>query len=91
MGLLGKTLKGRSTKPGASGPARNIHERLIQRTPEEHDADKENQIIKRNYLQTQISQEKKIYNINKKKLLTNWRKIMRITKTGTITFKSKNI
>jgi hypothetical protein len=27
MGLLGKTLKGRSTKPGAQGPARNIRER----------------------------------------------------------------
>ena len=81
MGLLGKTLKGRSTKPGAQGPARNIRERLIQRTPEEHEQEKENQKIKREHLRNQIFQEKKIYNINKKKLLTNWRKIMRMTKT----------
>ena len=81
MGLLGKTLKGRSTKAGASGPARNIRERLIQRTPEEAEQEKENQKLKREHLKTNIYQEKKIYNINKKKLLTNWRKIMRITKT----------
>ncbi len=32
-------------------------------------------------MRNQIFQEKKIYNINKKKLLTNWRKIMRMTNT----------
>ena len=37
MVLLGKTLKGRTTKPGGNAPQRNIQLRQISKTQEEFD------------------------------------------------------
>mgnify|MGYP002139488539 CR=1 FL=1 len=81
MGLLGKTLKGRTTQQEELGPARNIRVREIIISAPQHEADKKNKETKEEYFRKQIQSEEQIYNINKKKLLANWRKILRIAKT----------
>lgn len=84
MGLLGKTLKGRTTDPEKSGPPRNIINKYIYFT-NQAEAEKELKLreLKTNYLKTEILSEQKINRINKKKLMSNWRRLMRISKTGT--------
>ena len=82
MGLLGKTLKGRSTVQADNGPARNLRIREVIVAPENIENEKKNRILKLENFKTQMVSEEKIYNINRKKLLTNWRNIMRIAKTG---------
>lgn len=81
MGLLGKTLKGRTTRPGGIPPVKNIKIRQIAKTHDEFNQLKELAKIKRDILRTKIKNEHKFVNFNKKKLLTYWRKIMRIAKT----------
>lgn len=81
MGLLGKTLKGRTTRPGGNPPVLNIKIRQIAKTHDEFNQLKELAKIKRDILRTKIKNEHKFVNFNKKKLLTYWRKIMRIAKT----------
>jgi hypothetical protein len=86
MGLLGKTLKGRSTIQSDSGPPRNLRIREVIVAPENVENEKKNRVIKLDNFKSQMMSEEKIYNINRKKLLTNWRNIMRIAKTGRIIF-----
>ena len=42
MGLLGKTLKGKTTKPGVKIEDLNVRERIVILTQEEYAAEKEN-------------------------------------------------
>ena len=81
MGLLGKTLKGRTTQQEETGPPRNIRVKEIILTPAQYEAEKKNKETKEEYFRKQIQTEEQIFNINKRKLLTNWRKILRIAKT----------
>lgn len=81
MGLLGKTLKGRTTRPGGIPPVKNIKVRQIAKTHDEFNQLKELAKTKRDILRARIKNEHKFVNFNKKKLLTYWRKIMRIAKT----------
>ena len=81
MGLLGKTLKGRSTRPGGIPPTQNIKIRQIAKTHEEFDQLKKLADMKRGVLRTKIKEEHKFVNFNKRKLMTYWRKIMRMAKT----------
>ena len=81
MGLLGKTLKGRSTTADAMEP-KNARRREIIIAPENIENEKQNRVIKLANFKKQMVSEEKINNINKKKLLSNWRNIMRISKTG---------
>jgi len=83
MGLLGKTLKGRSTLAKDKGPPRNIRLREIEfRTKDQIEGERERRKEREILFKKQLESEQKIYNINKKKLLVNWRNIMRIAKTG---------
>lgn len=84
MGLLGKTLKGRSTVAADTGPPKNARIREIIVAPENVEAEKENRVLKLSNFKKQMLSEEKINNINRKKLLTNWRNIMRIAKTGNL-------
>jgi hypothetical protein len=81
MGLLGKTLKGRSARPGGLPPKKNIKIRQIAKTQEEFDQLKKLAKMKKDILRSKMESEHKMVNFNKKKLLTYWRKIMRIAKT----------
>lgn len=81
MVLLGKALKNRSTVATESGPARNVRLREVILAPAQYEIEKKNKELKEEHLKKQILQEEEIFNINKKKLLTNWRKILRIAKT----------
>ena len=81
MGLLGKTLKGRTAREGGLPPKKNIKIRQIAKTQEEFDNLKKLAKMKKDILRSKIESEHKIVNFNKKKLLTYWRKIMRIAKT----------
>lgn len=81
MGLLGKTLKGRTAREGGLPPKKNIKVRQIAKTQEEFDNLKKLAKMKKDILRSKIESEHKIVNFNKKKLLTYWRKIMRIAKT----------
>lgn len=81
MGLLGKTLKGRSTITVDQGPPRNTRIREVIVQPEQIEKEKENRVIKLANFQKQMMSEEKINKINKKKLIKNWRNIMRIAKT----------
>jgi hypothetical protein len=80
MVLLGKTLKGRTTKKGEVEPTRNIRVREIIKTEAEQQADKIKTAMKEDHFRKQIQAEEKITLINRKKLMTNWRKILRLTK-----------
>ncbi|EGR27764.1 hypothetical protein IMG5_189650 [Ichthyophthirius multifiliis] len=84
MALLGKTLKGRSTRPGGLPQKRNIKYRQLAKNQEEFDQLKQLAKLKREGLKNRIKDEQKIVLFNKKKLLTYWRKIMRIAKTEQI-------
>lgn len=81
MGLLGKTLKGRSTQQEDVGPQRNIRIREIFLDAVQYEAEKKKKELKEQNLRKQIHEEEEIFDINKKKLLANWRKILRIAKT----------
>ena len=81
MGLLGKTLKGRSTRVGGIPPVKNIKIRQIAKTQDEFDQLKKLADMKRGVLRSKIKAEHKFVNFNKRKLLTYWRKIMRMAKT----------
>ena len=81
MGLLGKTLKGRTAREGGLPAKKNIKIRQIAKTQEEFDNLKKLAKMKKDILRSKIENEHKIVNFNKKKLLTYWRKIMRIAKT----------
>ena len=69
MGLLGKTLKGKSTIPGKMDNKKNIKERIILVSKEEFENNQQNQVIKLKHLKESILNEEKIYNLNKKKLM----------------------
>ena len=47
------------------------------------DLDKESQLMKmrRDYLKTQMVEEQKMAHFNRMKILTYWRKVLRLTKT----------
>ena len=84
MGLLGKTLKGRSSKPQKeTGGVRKriIRPPLAVKTEEEKAQDQAFIKIKRENLKSSYADESKITAFNKKKILTEWRRIMRISKT----------
>ncbi|KAL4428775.1 hypothetical protein ABPG74_001289 [Tetrahymena malaccensis] len=81
MALLGKTLKGRSTRPGGIPQKRNIKWRQLAKNQEEFDQLKQLAKMKREGLKARIKDEQKVVTFNKKKLITYWRKIMRIAKT----------
>ena len=79
MGLLGKTLKGRSTKPGAKNVRKNVKYKQLNKTQDQYDKI----MIKkrRDDLKQKILDEKKIVAINQAQLKSYWRKILRICKT----------
>ena len=81
MGLLGKTLKGRTAREGGLPPKKNLKIRQIAKTQEEFDNLKKLAKMKKDILRSKISNEQKIVHFNRKKLLAYWRKIMRIAKT----------
>jgi hypothetical protein len=81
MVLLGKTLKGRTTKPGGNAPQRNIQIRQISKSSEELDINLKLSKIKRDTLKQRLQDESVTFKLNQKKLLTYWRKLMRIAKT----------
>jgi len=79
MGLLGKALKGRSTKPGAKNVRRNVKYKQLNQMQQDFDKI----MIKKNRdgLKQQILDEKKIVAVNQAILKAYWRKILRIVKT----------
>ncbi|OMJ71319.1 hypothetical protein SteCoe_30493 [Stentor coeruleus] len=81
MVLLGKLLKGRSTR--APKDLRDIRVRRIKVQIQQEDLKNEEEFRKRKreHLRNSIQEEQKITNFNNKKLLTEWRKIMRMAKT----------
>jgi hypothetical protein len=81
MALLGKLLKGRSTKNAQQQAMRNIRIRAQNRTQEEYENEKKMALIRKNALKNSLAEEQKLIAYNRKKLLTNWRNIMRIAKT----------
>lgn len=81
MGLLGKTLKGRTAREGGLPPKKNLKIRQIAKTQEEFDNLKKLAKMKKDILRSKIANEQKIVQFNRKKLLAYWRKIMRIAKT----------
>jgi len=84
MGLLGKTLKGRSSKPQKeTGGVRKriIRPQLAVKTDDEKQQEQAFIKIKRENLKSSYADESKITAFNKKKILTEWRRIMRISKT----------
>jgi hypothetical protein len=81
MALLGKTLKGKTTRPGGAEVKKNQKIRQISKNEVEFEENRKNALLRRTQLKTRIKDEQKIVNFNKKKLLTYWRKIMRIAKT----------
>jgi hypothetical protein len=81
MALLGKTLKGKSARPGGLPVKKNLKIRYIAKTQEEFDQLKQLAKMKRDVLRSKIKTEQKIVNFNARKLQTYWRKIMRIAKT----------
>lgn len=68
-------------KPGAQEEKRNVRSKPIAKTQEEYDNFMKFSKVKREELKKRIQNEQKIVNYNQKKLLTYWRKIMRIAKT----------
>jgi len=81
MALLGKLLKGKTTKPVGEGERRNVKVRQQNKTQEELDQDKKLIKIKRDFLKNALAAEERIITYNRRKLLTNWRNTMRIAKT----------
>ena len=83
MGLLGKTLKGRSTQAGEGDaqPARNVRTREVILNQAQYEAEKAQRLLKESHFRQLVQEEERIYAINRKKLLTNWRKILRVAKT----------
>lgn len=81
MALLGKLLKGRSTR--APKNIRGVRIRLIESQASQEEKTNEDKFnkIKRDQLRSTVQEELKITNFNKKKILTEWRKIMRMAKT----------
>lgn len=81
MVLLGKLLKGRSTR--APKDLRDTRVRRIKMQIQQEDLKNEEEFrrLKREHLRNSIQEEQKITNFNNKKLLTEWRKIMRMAKT----------
>ena len=64
MVLLGKTLKGRTTKPGGNAPQRNIQIRQISKTQEEFDQNIKLSKIKRETLKTRLGDEQQTFKLN---------------------------
>ena len=81
MALLGKTLKGRSTRPGGIPVMPNIKWRQLIKNQDDFDQFKRLSKLKLDELRFRIKSEYQIASINKKKLLTYWRKILRMAKT----------
>jgi len=82
MVLLGKTLKGRSSKgQNMNQRRRNIRIRQQNKTMEEIDQEKKLSKKKRSFLKASLMEEERLTRMNKVKILTNWRKIMRVAKT----------
>jgi hypothetical protein len=64
MVLLGKTLKGRTTKPGGNAPQRNIQIRQISKTQEEFDQNIKLSKIKRETLKQRLGDEQQTFKLN---------------------------
>lgn len=81
MVLLGKLLKGRSTR--APKDLRGLRVRHVRVEMQQEDLKKEEEFhkIKREHLRATLTEEQNITNFNKKKILNEWRKIMRMAKT----------
>ena len=80
MVQLGKAVKGKA-------PSKTEHRRILIRIRHSDrtmdDLDKESQLMKmrRDYLKTQMVEEQKMAHFNRMKILTYWRKVLRLTKT----------
>lgn len=81
MALLGKLLKGKTTRAFGEGQRRNVKVRQQIKTQEELDQEKKLIKIKKDFMRNALAAEERIINYNRKKLLTNWRNTMRIAKT----------
>ncbi|CAD8138135.1 unnamed protein product [Paramecium octaurelia] len=81
MALLGKTLKGRTTKPGGTEQKRNIKIRQITKSQQEFEESQKQAQFKKEQLRSKIREEQKIVNFNTKKLMAYWRRTMRAVKT----------
>eukprot|EP01017_Pseudomicrothorax_dubius_P008203 TRINITY_DN12672_c0_g1_i1.p1 TRINITY_DN12672_c0_g1~~TRINITY_DN12672_c0_g1_i1.p1 ORF type:complete len:501 (-),score=153.10 TRINITY_DN12672_c0_g1_i1:36-1538(-) len=84
MGLLGKTLKGRTTKASALVARANVVYRNQHRTTEEIDEERKKMKSQLDEHRKFIAEEQKLSAYNQKKLLAYWRKIMRIAKTESL-------
>ncbi|EGR28425.1 hypothetical protein IMG5_175800 [Ichthyophthirius multifiliis] len=81
MGLLGKTLKGRTVRPGGFPPIRNIKWRKLTQSQEEYEQNLQLQKLQHEKLRNQILEEQKLIFLNKRKLHIYWRKTLRVLKT----------
>lgn len=81
MGLLGKTLKGRTTRTDIAASEGNVILKLVQLTKEEYENEHNLNKVKKDYLDNGIRSEVMIAKLNRQKLATYWRKILRIAKT----------
>jgi len=81
MVLLGKLLKGRSTKAPKDIHGYRVRQVRIQMEQEQLSNEEKFHKQKRQALRNALQEEQKITNFNRKKILTEWRKIMRMAKT----------
>lgn len=79
MGLLGKHVKGKANRPDMQHTQVRI--RNLDKTVE--DLDKEQKLLKmrKENLKTQMIEEQKMAHFNRMKILTHWRKLLRLAKT----------
>ena len=80
MGFLGKLVKGRAKRPQQSGPT-SVRVRHIDKSVD--DLNNEQELLKKRkeYLKTAMIEEQKMAHFNRMKILTHWRKLLRLAKT----------
>jgi hypothetical protein len=79
MVKLGKEVKGRAP---VNQPARCIIRiKFMEKGHEELNTELEQMKLKRESLKTQMIEEQKLAHLNRMKILTHWRKVLRLAKT----------
>ena len=82
MGLLGKQLKGRSLKAPIEKKKRTVQRiRVAAATEEAISEERQQSKTNRELLKINLGEERKLSRFNKEKLLTQWRRVMRLAKT----------
>jgi len=79
MGHLGKLVKGKANRPEQKRT--QIRVRNLERSVE--DLEKEQQMLRlrKQTLKTSMIEEQKLSHFNRMKILTHWRKLLRLAKT----------